>query len=123
MPCQRTASDNLIHVDPTVWGQPLAELLLFLPERFAAPALTRVSANMLLIKLSAWFVSPHGCRLQRQKEDEMDRCLRECKVEPALRECRSLLSRPSQNQRAKAQGDSMLFSDDVFTLEPLVSDS
>ncbi|CAM9152901.1 unnamed protein product [Bubo scandiacus] len=58
-------------------------------------------------------------RLQRQKEDEMDRCLRECKVEPALRERLSLLSRPFQNQRAKAQGDSMLFSDDVFTLEPL----
>ncbi|XP_074697991.1 hydrocephalus-inducing protein homolog [Strix aluco] len=60
--------------------------------------------------------------LQRQKEDEMDRCLRECKVEPALRERHSLLSRPSQNQRAKAQGDSMLFSDDVFTLEPLEGD-
>ncbi|CAM9162906.1 unnamed protein product [Bubo scandiacus] len=61
-------------------------------------------------------------RLQRQKEDEMDRCLRECKVEPALRERLSLLSRPFQNQRAKAQGDSMLFSDDVFTLEPLEGD-
>ncbi|CAM9161005.1 unnamed protein product [Bubo scandiacus] len=61
-------------------------------------------------------------RLQRQKEDEMDRCLRECKGEPALRERLSLLSRPFQNQRAKAQGDSMLFSDDVFTLEPLEGD-
>ncbi|XP_074738457.1 hydrocephalus-inducing protein homolog [Strix uralensis] len=63
-----------------------------------------------------------GPRLCLQKEDEMDRCLRECKVEPALRERCSLLSRPSQNQRAKAQGDSMLFSDDVFTLEPLEGD-
>ncbi|CAM9138902.1 unnamed protein product, partial [Bubo scandiacus] len=61
-------------------------------------------------------------RLQRQKEDEMDRCLRECKGEPALRERLSLLSRPFQNQQAKAQGDSMLFSDDVFTLEPLEGD-
>ncbi|CAM9158717.1 unnamed protein product, partial [Bubo scandiacus] len=56
---------------------------------------------------------------QEEKEDEMDRCLRECKVEPALRERRSLLSHPFQDQRAKAQRDSMLFSDDVFTLEPL----
>ncbi|CAM9813667.1 unnamed protein product, partial [Bubo scandiacus] len=61
-------------------------------------------------------------RLQRQKEDEMDRCLRECKVEPALPERLSLLSRPFQNQLAKAQGDSMLFSDDVFTLEPVEGD-
>ncbi|XP_074748293.1 hydrocephalus-inducing protein homolog isoform X5 [Strix uralensis] len=59
-------------------------------------------------------------RLQRQKEDEMD--LRECKVDPALREHLSLLSRPFQDQWAKAQGDSMLFSDDVFTLEPLEGD-
>ncbi|CAM9160725.1 unnamed protein product [Bubo scandiacus] len=58
----------------------------------------------------------------RQKEDEMDRCLRECKGEPALQERLSLLSRPFQNQRAKAQGDSMLSSDDVFTLEPLEGD-
>uniref|UniRef100_A0A8D0KUC9 HYDIN/VesB/CFA65-like Ig-like domain-containing protein n=1 Tax=Strix occidentalis caurina TaxID=311401 RepID=A0A8D0KUC9_STROC len=60
------------------------------------------------------------CQKLRFKEDEMD--LRECKVDPALRERLSLLSRPFQDQRAKAQGDSMLFSDDVFTLEPLEGD-
>uniref|UniRef100_A0A663M3Q9 HYDIN/VesB/CFA65-like Ig-like domain-containing protein n=1 Tax=Athene cunicularia TaxID=194338 RepID=A0A663M3Q9_ATHCN len=57
-----------------------------------------------------------------QKEGKMDRCLRECKVDSALRECHPLLSRPFQNQWAKAQGDSILLSDDVFTLEPLEGD-
>ncbi|XP_026722885.1 hydrocephalus-inducing protein homolog, partial [Athene cunicularia] len=61
-------------------------------------------------------------RLQGQKEGKTDHCLRECKVDSALRERRPLLSRPFQNQRAKVQGDSMLFSDDVFTLEPLEGD-
>ncbi|XP_026722915.1 hydrocephalus-inducing protein-like [Athene cunicularia] len=59
-------------------------------------------------------------RLQRRREGKMDRCLRECKVDSALRECLPLLSCPFHNQQEKAQGDSMLFSDDVFTLEPLV---
>ncbi|XP_074708613.1 hydrocephalus-inducing protein homolog [Strix uralensis] len=67
----------------------------------------------------------------QEEEDYNDSCYRyrplvspkwECKGEPALRERLSLLSRPFQNQRAKAQGDSMLFSDDVFTLEPLEGD-
>ncbi|XP_074708612.1 hydrocephalus-inducing protein homolog [Strix uralensis] len=53
-----------------------------------------------------------------QEEEDYQKC----KGEPALRERLSLLSRPFQNQRAKAQGDSMLFSDDVFTLEPLEGD-
>lgn len=82
---------------------------------------------MLLIKLSAWFVSPHGCRLchrlQRQEDDETDYFLKECTVDPTLRERLSLLSRTFQNQRAKVQGDSMLFSDDIFTIEPVVSGS
>uniref|UniRef100_A0A8C8B419 HYDIN protein n=1 Tax=Otus sunia TaxID=257818 RepID=A0A8C8B419_9STRI len=58
----------------------------------------------------------------RQKEDEMDPCLRESKVDPALPERLSLLSHPFQDQRAKAQGDSMLSSDNLFTLEPLEGD-
>uniref|UniRef100_A0A663MUA9 HYDIN/VesB/CFA65-like Ig-like domain-containing protein n=1 Tax=Athene cunicularia TaxID=194338 RepID=A0A663MUA9_ATHCN len=58
----------------------------------------------------------------RFKEGKMDHCLRECKVDSALRERLPLLSRPFQNQRAKVQGDSMLFSDDVFTLEPMEGD-
>lgn len=82
---------------------------------------------MLFIKLSAWFVSPHDCRLcrslQRQEEDKRDYFLKECIVDPALQERLSLLSRTFQNQRAKVQGDSMLFSDDIFAIEPVVSDS
>lgn len=44
-------------------------------------------------------------------------------VDPTLQERLSLLSRTFQNQRAKVQGDSMLFSDDIFAIEPVVSDS
>ncbi|XP_035754614.1 hydrocephalus-inducing protein homolog isoform X2 [Egretta garzetta] len=61
-------------------------------------------------------------RLRRQEEDEMDYFLKECAVDPALRERLSLLSRTFQNQRAKVQGDSMLFSDDIFTIEPVEGD-
>ncbi|CAM9179787.1 unnamed protein product, partial [Bubo scandiacus] len=68
------------------------------------------------------FVTQEEEDCQKLRFDEMDHCLRECKVEPALRERLSLLSRPFQDHRAKAQGDSMLFSDDVFTLEPLEGD-
>ncbi|XP_074751314.1 hydrocephalus-inducing protein homolog, partial [Athene noctua] len=61
-------------------------------------------------------------RLQRRKGGKMDRCLRECRVDSALGERLPLLSCPFQNQRAKVQGDSMLFSDDVFSLEPMEGD-
>ncbi|NWY49823.1 HYDIN protein, partial [Chionis minor] len=61
-------------------------------------------------------------RLQREEEDQADYFLKECMVDPALRERLSLLSRTFQNQRAKVQGDSMLFSDDVFTVEPVEGD-
>ncbi|NXS73554.1 HYDIN protein, partial [Pandion haliaetus] len=61
-------------------------------------------------------------RLQRQEEDKMDYFLEECMVDPTLRERLSLLSRSFQNQRAKVQGDSMLFSDDIFTIEPVEGD-
>ncbi|NXE09199.1 HYDIN protein, partial [Lophotis ruficrista] len=58
-------------------------------------------------------------RLQRQEEDKTDSFLKECAADPALRERLSLLSRAFQNQRAKVQGDSMLFSDEIFTIEPV----
>ncbi|KAM9289560.1 hydrocephalus-inducing protein homolog [Morus bassanus] len=61
-------------------------------------------------------------RLQRQEDDETDYFLKECTVDPTLRERLSLLSRTFQNQRAKVQGDSMLFSDDIFTIEPVEGD-
>ncbi|XP_074007853.1 hydrocephalus-inducing protein homolog [Numenius arquata] len=61
-------------------------------------------------------------RLRRQEEDQTDYFLQECAVDPTLRERLSLLSRTFQNQRAKVQGDSMLFSDDIFTIEPVEGD-
>ncbi|XP_075367152.1 hydrocephalus-inducing protein homolog [Mycteria americana] len=61
-------------------------------------------------------------RLQRQEEDKTDYFLKECMVDPTLRDRLSLLSRTFQNHRAKVQGDSMLFSDDIFTIEPVEGD-
>ncbi|XP_053944765.1 hydrocephalus-inducing protein homolog [Cuculus canorus] len=60
-------------------------------------------------------------RLQR-RENEMDSFLKECTGVPTLREHARLLSRSFQNQRAKVQGDSMLFSNDVFTIDPVEGD-
>uniref|UniRef100_A0A8C3Q1J6 HYDIN protein n=1 Tax=Chrysolophus pictus TaxID=9089 RepID=A0A8C3Q1J6_CHRPC len=61
-------------------------------------------------------------RLRRQEEDEMDRFVDECVVDPSLQERLSVLSRVFQNHRAKVQGDSMLFSDDIFAIEPVEGD-
>ncbi|NXI51133.1 HYDIN protein, partial [Chloroceryle aenea] len=61
-------------------------------------------------------------RLQKQEEDQVDYFLQECAVDPSLQERLSLLSRTFQNQRAKVQEDSMLFSDDIFTVEPVEGD-
>ncbi|NXA22511.1 HYDIN protein, partial [Ibidorhyncha struthersii] len=61
-------------------------------------------------------------RLRRQEEDQTDYFLKECMVDPTIRERLSLLSRTFQNQRAKVRGDSMLFSDDIFTIEPVEGD-
>ncbi|NWX91311.1 HYDIN protein, partial [Nothoprocta pentlandii] len=61
-------------------------------------------------------------RLQRQEEGETDRFLEECSVDPALRERLALLSRTFQNQREKVKGDAMLFSHDIFSIEPREGD-
>ncbi|XP_069724910.1 hydrocephalus-inducing protein homolog [Phaenicophaeus curvirostris] len=61
-------------------------------------------------------------RLQRQEEDERNYYLKECMVDPTLKEHLSLHSCTYQNQRAKVQGDSMLFSDDIFTIDPVEGD-
>ncbi|NXC39739.1 HYDIN protein, partial [Penelope pileata] len=61
-------------------------------------------------------------RLQRQHGDEMDGFIDERTVDPTVQECFSVLSRVFQNHRAKVQGDSMLFSDDVFAIEPVEGD-
>ncbi|XP_075621905.1 hydrocephalus-inducing protein homolog [Balearica regulorum gibbericeps] len=60
-------------------------------------------------------------RLQRQQEDKTD-FLKECTVDPTIRERLSLLSRSFQNQVARVQGDSMLFSDEIFSVEPVEGD-
>uniref|UniRef100_A0A8C9G5T6 HYDIN/VesB/CFA65-like Ig-like domain-containing protein n=1 Tax=Pavo cristatus TaxID=9049 RepID=A0A8C9G5T6_PAVCR len=61
-------------------------------------------------------------RLRRQEEDEMDHFIDESVVDPSLKERLSVLSRVFQNHRAKVQGDSMLFSDDIFAIEPVEGD-
>lgn len=53
----------------------------------------------------------------------MDRFIDECMLDPSLQEHLTVLCRVFQNNRAKVQGDSMLFSDDIFTIEPVVSNS
>lgn len=72
---------------------------------------------MLLIKLSAWFLSPCGLRLcgrlQQQEEGKIDRFIEECAVDPTLRERLTVLSRIFHNKQAKVRGDSMLFSDNI----------
>lgn len=47
--------------------------------------------------------------------------LEECLLDPSLRERLSILSRTFENQRKLVRGDSMLFLDNIFTIEPLVS--
>ncbi|XP_032051538.1 hydrocephalus-inducing protein homolog [Aythya fuligula] len=61
-------------------------------------------------------------RLQQQEEGEMDRFIEECAVDPTLRERLTVLSRIFHNKRAKVRGDSMLFSDNIFTVEPVEGD-
>ncbi|KAG2469946.1 HYDIN protein, partial [Polypterus senegalus] len=56
--------------------------------------------------------------LQRQEETEMDRFLEECNADPTLRERISVLSRTFQNQLRKLQEKQMIFTDDVFSMEP-----
>ncbi|NWS72026.1 HYDIN protein, partial [Crotophaga sulcirostris] len=61
-------------------------------------------------------------RLQRQEEDERNYFLKECTAHPALQEHLSLHSHTYQKQRAKVQGESMLFSNDIFTIDPVEGD-
>ncbi|NXU58594.1 HYDIN protein, partial [Turnix velox] len=58
-------------------------------------------------------------RMQKQEEERMGYFLQECSVDPTLPERLSLLTRTFQNQQEKVQTDSMLFSDDIFTIEPV----
>uniref|UniRef100_A0A672UG67 HYDIN axonemal central pair apparatus protein n=1 Tax=Strigops habroptila TaxID=2489341 RepID=A0A672UG67_STRHB len=59
---------------------------------------------------------------RRQEEDGMDCAHKESGADPTLQERLSLLMRTFENQVRKVQEDSMLFSDDVFTIEPVEGD-
>ncbi|EMP25540.1 Hydrocephalus-inducing protein like protein [Chelonia mydas] len=61
-------------------------------------------------------------QVQTQEEDGTDPFLEECNADPMFRERLSILSRTFQNHRAMMQGDSMLFSDNIFTIEPVEGD-
>lgn len=59
--------------------------------------------------------------LTQEEQVEADEFLKECNVDPSLRERLSILSRTFENQRRQVQTDSMLFLSGIFTIEPLVS--
>ncbi|NWV85221.1 HYDIN protein, partial [Dasyornis broadbenti] len=54
----------------------------------------------------------------RQEEDKFCDFLKGCRVDTTRRERFALLSHILQNERAKVWGDSMLFHNDIFSLEP-----
>ncbi|XP_071613168.1 hydrocephalus-inducing protein homolog [Heliangelus exortis] len=59
--------------------------------------------------------------LQGQEEDQAE-LAKICMVDPDLQEHLLLLSHTFQNERAKVLRDSLLFSDDVFAIEPVEGD-
>ncbi|XP_059569698.1 hydrocephalus-inducing protein homolog [Alligator mississippiensis] len=61
-------------------------------------------------------------RQQTQEDNETDLFLKECSADPTLRERLSILSDSFQNHGRMVQGDSMLFSDNIFTIEPVEGD-
>nr|XP_033799169.1 hydrocephalus-inducing protein homolog isoform X3 [Geotrypetes seraphini] len=60
--------------------------------------------------------------LHFEEEDETDRFLEECGSDPSIRERLSILSRTFYNRRKMIQTDSMLFSNDIFMIEPVEGD-
>ncbi|XP_035679087.1 LOW QUALITY PROTEIN: hydrocephalus-inducing protein homolog [Branchiostoma floridae] len=57
--------------------------------------------------------------LSHEESVERERFLEECITDPTLRDKMSLLTRTYENRRRIVSGDSMLFADDVFQIEPL----
>ncbi|NXK86342.1 HYDIN protein, partial [Formicarius rufipectus] len=68
-------------------------------------------------QLKQRWVLCHG--LSQREKDKVDNLLKCCTVHATLQELLSLLSNAYQRERAKVQGDPMLFVDDIFTIEPL----
>ncbi|XP_058135740.1 hydrocephalus-inducing protein homolog isoform X1 [Dasypus novemcinctus] len=60
--------------------------------------------------------------LIKEEKNETDEFLEECIIDPSLRERLSILSRTFQNHRRLVWGDSMLFLNSIFTIEPLEGD-
>ncbi|XP_044289866.1 hydrocephalus-inducing protein homolog [Varanus komodoensis] len=60
--------------------------------------------------------------LQAEEEGVLDQLLLECPMNPALREHLSIVTRTFQNRLAMVREDSMLFSNNIFTIEPLEGD-
>ncbi|XP_068116429.1 hydrocephalus-inducing protein homolog [Hyperolius riggenbachi] len=57
-----------------------------------------------------------------EEEEETEHFLEECSADPTVRERLSLLSRTFHNRRKLAETDAMLFSDNIFYIEPLEGD-
>lgn len=121
--CAGNVRNNGIHVGAGVSGSAHAELLLFLPECFAARALTRQALQICCLFAYLLGLSLPCHRLQRQEEDKLDGVPKEHGVVPPLGEHPSLPVCTSQNQGTEVQGDSMPFCNDIFTIVPMVSDS
>uniref|UniRef100_A0A8C9E7N0 HYDIN/VesB/CFA65-like Ig-like domain-containing protein n=1 Tax=Phocoena sinus TaxID=42100 RepID=A0A8C9E7N0_PHOSS len=60
--------------------------------------------------------------LTKEEKNEIDGFLEECITDPSLQQCLSFLSRTFENQRKLVQADSMLFLNNIFSVEPLEGD-
>ncbi|XP_015443273.1 hydrocephalus-inducing protein homolog isoform X1 [Pteropus alecto] len=60
--------------------------------------------------------------LIKEEKNETDEFLEECVIDPSLRERLSIISRTFENQRQLIRADSVLFLNNIFTVEPLEGD-
>uniref|UniRef100_A0A8C0I401 Abnormal spindle-like microcephaly-associated protein ASH domain-containing protein n=1 Tax=Balaenoptera musculus TaxID=9771 RepID=A0A8C0I401_BALMU len=60
--------------------------------------------------------------LIKEEKNETDGFLEECIIDPSLQQRLSILSRTFENQRKLVQADSMLFLNNIFSVEPLEGD-
>ncbi|XP_078527074.1 hydrocephalus-inducing protein homolog isoform X2 [Lissotriton helveticus] len=60
--------------------------------------------------------------LQTEEEEETNRFLAECGADPMMRERLSILSRTFHNRKKTVQRDAMLFTDNIFIVEPVEGD-
>ncbi|KAM9374294.1 hydrocephalus-inducing protein homolog [Phaethornis superciliosus] len=77
------------------------------------PSATQEEEDQEKLRVCEW--------LQGQEEDQAE-LAKICMVDPDLQEHLLLLSHTFQNERAKVLRDSLLFSDDVFAIEPVEGD-